>query len=76
MEIGVTKLRKGGNGAVIVECETEEEKEKLKVTIHETLDENYKVTEPHRKKPKIKILNVGEDEMKLNDDKLLDIIKT
>ncbi|XP_071573489.1 uncharacterized protein [Temnothorax nylanderi] len=75
MEIGITKLRKGGKGTVILGCETEEEKEKLKATVQAAMGEEVKVSEPQKRKPKIKIINVGGDEMKMEDDELLDTIK-
>lgn len=75
MEIGITKLRKGGKGAVILGCETVEEKERLKETVQATMGEEVKVSEPQKRKPKIKIINVGEEEMKMADDELTDTIK-
>ncbi|XP_029672801.1 uncharacterized protein LOC115241271 [Formica exsecta] len=75
MPVGVTKLKKGSKGTVILGCETEEEMEKLKATVQAKLGENFKVTESPRMKPKIKIVNIGEEEMKLNDDNLIVTIK-
>lgn len=75
MEIGVTKLRKGGKGTVILGCETEEEKEKLKATVQAAMGEEVKVSEPQKRKPKIKIINVDGDEMKMEDEELIDTIK-
>lgn len=39
------------------------------------LDENYNVTEPLQQKPKIKIINVSMEEIILEDDEIIDIIK-
>ncbi|XP_071630104.1 uncharacterized protein [Temnothorax longispinosus] len=75
MKIGITKLRKGGKGTVILGCETEEEKDKLKATVQAAMGEEVKVSEPQMRKPKIKIINVGGEEMKIEDDELIDTIK-
>jgi hypothetical protein len=75
MAMGITKLKKGSKGTVILGCETGEEMEKLKATVQAKLGENFKVTESPRMKPKIKIVNIGEEEMKLNDDDLIGTIK-
>ncbi|XP_077255138.1 uncharacterized protein LOC143893519 [Temnothorax americanus] len=75
MEIGITKLRKGSKGTVILGYETEEEKDKLKTTVQTAMGEEVKVSEPQKRKPKIKIINVGGEEMKMEDDKLIDTIK-
>lgn len=75
MEVGKTKLRKGGNGALILGCESGEEMERLKATVQATMGEEVRVTEPQGRKPKIKIVNFGGDEIKMDDDKLIDSIK-
>ncbi|XP_024876664.1 uncharacterized protein LOC112457708 [Temnothorax curvispinosus] len=75
MEVGISKLRKGGGGSVILGCETDEEMKTLKDKVQATMGEDFKVNEPQWKKPKIKVINVGEDEIKMDDDKLLDAIK-
>jgi hypothetical protein len=75
MEIGITKLRKGGKGTVILGCETEEEKEELKATVQAAMGEEVKVSEPQKRQPKIKIINVGGEEMKMEDGELIDTIK-
>lgn len=67
--MGITKLRKGSNGTVIMDCETGEE------TLKAKLGENFKITESPQMKPKVKIINIGEDEMKLDDDSLMNTIK-
>lgn len=75
MEVGITKLRRGGGGAVILGCESKEGMEKIKATVQATMGEEVKVSEPQRKKLKIKIVNVGGDEIKMNDEELIDSIK-
>lgn len=56
-------------------CETGEELETLKATVQAKLGENFKITESSQMKPKVKIINIGEDEMKLDDDSLMNTIK-
>lgn len=75
MDMGVTKLKKGSKGAVIMGCETGEEVKKLKETVQNKLGENYKVMEPFQSKPKIKIINIGVEEMNLDDNELINTIK-
>lgn len=47
----------------------------MKDTICEKLGDDFEITETKNIKPKIKIINVGEEEMKLNDKNLVDRIK-
>lgn len=47
MAVGVTKLKKGNKGTVILGCETGEEAKKLKETVQDKMGENYKVVESH-----------------------------
>lgn len=75
MEVGITKLRKGSKGSVILGCESEREMEKLKDTVREKLGEDFKITEPKKIRPKIKVVNVGEEEIQLKDEILIDTIK-
>lgn len=70
----ITKLRKGNKGTIILGCEKERELEKLKTTVQDKLGEDYKVMEPKKIEPKIKIINVGEKEIKLEEDDLIDTI--
>lgn len=46
MAVGITKLRKGNNGTVILGCESKSEMEKLKVTVQNKLGKEYNITEP------------------------------
>lgn len=75
MPMGITKVRKGKEGTVILGCETGEEMDKVKDAMQSKLGENYNVTESQQKKPKIKIINISEEEMELGDDELIDTIK-
>ncbi|EZA50288.1 hypothetical protein X777_11299 [Ooceraea biroi] len=67
--VGITKMRKGNKGTVVLGCETGEEIETLKNTVQEKLGKDYEVAEPIQKKPKVKIIGIGEEEMKLDEDR-------
>ncbi|XP_039313145.1 uncharacterized protein LOC120359509 [Solenopsis invicta] len=75
MAMGVTKLKKGSKGVVIMGCESGEEVKKLKETVQAKLGENYKVLESSRSKPKVKIVNINLEEMNLDDNELINTIK-
>ncbi|KYQ47491.1 hypothetical protein ALC60_13470 [Trachymyrmex zeteki] len=75
VEMAITKMKKESNGAIIMGCKTEKELEKLKTTVQAKLGENFEVTESPRIKPKIKVVNIGEEEYKLDDDELTATIK-
>ena len=74
MPMGITKLRKGREGTVILGCETEEEMVNLKVTMQSKLGGKYNVTESVQMKPKIKIINIDGEEMVLEDEELIHTI--
>jgi len=75
MSMGITKIRKGREGTVILGCETGDEMVKLKDAVQSKLGENYNVTESLQMKPKIKVINISEEEMELEEDKLIHTIK-
>lgn len=75
LKVGITKLKKGNKGSIILGCESEREMEKLRDTVREKLGEDFKVTEPKGIKPKIKVVYVGEEEIQLHDISLIDTIK-
>ncbi|XP_071580811.1 uncharacterized protein, partial [Temnothorax nylanderi] len=74
LAVGITKLRKGSKGTVILGCENEKEMEKLKSTVRDKLGEDFKIMEPRRIEPKIKIINVGAEEIKVDKENLIDTI--
>ncbi|EFN77658.1 hypothetical protein EAI_05448, partial [Harpegnathos saltator] len=65
---------KGNKGTVILECESKSQMEELKVTVQNKLGKDYNIMEPKGAKPKIKIINIDEEEMALDDENLLNII--
>jgi len=74
MHAGISRLRKGNNGAVLIGCEAGNDLETLKNVVQNRLDSDFKVTESVPRKPKIKIVNIGRDELEMDDKKLLEII--
>jgi len=62
MAMGITKLKKDSNGAMIMDWKGIEDVE------GSNLGENVKIIESQQMKPKIKIINIAEDEMKLDSD--------
>lgn len=54
-------------------CESEREI-KLKETVRKKMGDEFDITEPKERNPKIKIINVSKEEMKLKDEKLIDMI--
>lgn len=73
--VGITRLRKGGKGSIILGCESEKEMKELKENVCEKLSEDFEIVEPRRVKPKLKIINVGEEEMKLEEGKIIATIR-
>lgn len=61
-------------GTVILGCESEGEMEELKVTVQDKLGKDYSITKPKGVQPKIKIINVSEEEMTLDDENLISVI--
>lgn len=63
MSIGVSKLRKGGKGAIILGCKRigEQELKQLKSKVENTLGGKYQIIEPKGVQPKLKILNLDEE---------------
>lgn len=47
----------------------------MKETVCEKMGEDFEITEPKRIKPKIKVINIGEEEMKIEDENLIETIK-
>lgn len=76
MAVGITKLKKGSKGTVILGCESGEEIETLKAAVQDKMGEDFKVTESTQLKPKIKIVSVEDEELKLTDEELIETIKT
>lgn len=74
LAVGITKIKKGGKRSIILGCESEKEIKMLKDTVREKLGDDFKIEEPEKRKPKIKIINVNEEEINLKDENLIDTI--
>lgn len=74
MAVGITKLRKGNKGTVILGCESKNKIDKLKVTVQNKMGKEYNIMEPKGTKTKIKVVNIAEEEMKLDDENLFYVI--
>lgn len=56
--VGISKIKKGNKGSVILGCESVKEMNKLKETVQDKLGYDFDIVEPRKKKPKIKIINI------------------
>lgn len=74
MEMGINKLKKGNKESVILGCDSGEEMEKMKSVVQEKMGDIFEVVESKRLKYKIKIINVGEEELRLDDEDLMGAI--
>lgn len=75
MDMGISRLKKCSHGTVILGCETGQELAKLKTAVQEKMGDGFKVMESTQAKPKLKIVNIEEEELQLEDEKLIDVIK-
>lgn len=71
MSISVSKLRKGGKGAIILGCKSEQELKQLKSNVVSKLDDKYQIIEP---KGSAEILNLDEEEINCDEDQIIDMI--
>jgi len=60
---------------VILGCESESEMKQLKASVREKLGKDFEIVEPKKIKPKLKVINIEEEEMILKDEKLINTIK-
>ncbi|RLU26059.1 hypothetical protein DMN91_002222 [Ooceraea biroi] len=74
MAVGITKLRKRNNGTLIMGCDSASGMEKLKATVQDKMGSDYDIKEPRGIKPKMKVINIGEEEMALEEGSLIEII--
>lgn len=75
MDMGISKLKKCSKGAVILGCETGQELVKLKTVVQEKMGDGFKITESLQAKLKVKIVNIDKEEMQLEDEELISVIK-
>lgn len=62
MGVGITKIKKVTRGAVVVGCEDGTQAEKLKQKVVKDLGEKYDIQVPKKRKPKIKIFDVDNED--------------
>jgi len=74
MYVGISRFRKGNNGAVLIRYEAGKDLETLKDVVHNRLGSDFKVTESVPRKPKVKIVNIGRNELEMDDKELLETI--
>jgi len=74
MHVGIFRFRKGNNGAVLIGCEAGKDLETLKDVVQNRLGSDFKITESVLRKPKVKIVNIGRDELEMDDKELLETI--
>lgn len=74
LAIGITKIKNGEKGSLILGCKNEKEIRKLKDRMKEKLGNEVDIFEPKKSKPKLKITNISKDIMKLSDDNIIDTI--
>lgn len=74
MTVRISKLRKDNKRSVILSCDDRGEMEKLKVSMQSELGMDYNIKEPKVTKPKVKVVNVAEEEMCLEDENLVNVI--
>jgi len=75
MAMGMTKFKKDNNRMVILDCKTRAEMKKLNAIAQRKLGDNFKIRESSQRKSKMKIINVGEKELKMDDNDFLDTVK-
>jgi len=76
MHVEISRFRKGNNGAVLIGCEADKDLETLKDVqkVQNRLGSDFKVTESVPRKSKVKIVNIGRDELEMDDKELLETI--
>lgn len=72
-QMGIKNVRNGMNGSIVVECGTKVEAEGLLHKVREELGRSYEAIIEKPKRPKIKILNVGDE---YESDDLKEILKS
>jgi len=74
MHMGISRFRKGNNGAVLIDCKASKNLETLKDMVQNRLDSDFKV-KSFRRKSKVKTMNNGKEELKMDDKDLLNTIQ-
>jgi len=75
MSLGVSRLKKGHNGSILLGCEAGKECEALKDVFQKKMGNDFRVTEVVPRRPKVKIVNIDKEEMDMGDKDLIETIK-
>lgn len=75
LPVGITKVKKRNKGSIILGCESEREIKKLKEIVQEKLGKDFDITEPRKRKPKLKIINISDEIMKMDDVNIIETIE-
>ncbi|XP_020297978.1 uveal autoantigen with coiled-coil domains and ankyrin repeats protein-like [Pseudomyrmex gracilis] len=75
MNMGISNIRKGKNGTIILGCDKDRDIQTLKETVTKNLGDSYNVTQPISSKPKMKIANIGKDEFEMEGNELMESIR-
>jgi len=76
MNMEISKFKKGTNSTLVLRYDEDKKFRILKKTVMEKLEDNLKVTETISRKPKVKIINIGKDELEMEDKDLLDTLRS
>lgn len=76
IEIGVniSGIRQASKGTVIIGCESQSDRNLLKTKFADKLGNNYNIEVPKLKCPKIKVININNDDLETNDEDIVDKI--
>lgn len=72
--MGVTKLKEVSNGAVVIECNNDSERDILQPNLKSKLGNGYQITMPKLKRPIFKITVMDQDEEGSEEGKILSAI--
>ena len=65
--LGISKFKVVSNGKVVIGCEDKNQIKNLKSQLRSTLGCDYEIEEPLLKNPKIKIMNISQDDVAFGD---------
>ena len=75
LPVGVNEIHNKSNGSMILRCETTNQNKNIGEIIKSSLGNDFSVKKVDGKKPKLKIVGVHEDEIKMSDEAIVNAIK-
>ncbi|KAK2581149.1 hypothetical protein KPH14_007958 [Odynerus spinipes] len=75
MGIGVTKITKATNGAIVLGCGNEQDREKFTEAAKKELGNKYKIEKAKEKLPTIKIIGIDKEDANMKDEDLINVIR-